>query len=334
MSQFSVPIVIFLFKRYDTVIRILNRIKEINPQKLYLIADGPRNEEEKKLVDNCRKVVEENITWDCEVIRNYADVNKGIYDRIGKGAKWVFERERTAIFLEDDNLPELTFFDYCRELLEKYQDDKRILWINGTNYLTEYLPKDGSSYMFTRQLLPCGWASWSDKFIENYDGELSLFADDYYKQQLEDTYHNRALYRQQFHSIATTRYKIEHNKPVSWDFQMAFSVRINSMYGISPCRNQIKNIGVDLHSEHGGSSFRNVMTRRFCGMDSKPLDLPLKHPKAVIPDSEYEHKIENVILWPLRLRIKLKLGYIYKKIFGIDKYDSLTLMFKRKSRRK
>ena len=57
-------------------------------------------------------------------------------------------------------------------------------------------------------------------------------------------------------------------------------------------------------------------------------------PKAVIPDSEYEHKIENVILWPLRLRIKLKLGYIYKKIFGIDKYDSLTLMFKRKSRRK
>ena len=143
MSRFNVPIVIFLFKRYDTVIRILNRIKEINPQKLYLIADGPRNEEEKKLVDNCRKVVEENITWDCEVIRNYTDVNKGVYDRIGKGAKWVFERERTAIFLEDDNLPELTFFDYCRELLEKYQDDKRILWINGTNYLTEYLPKDG-----------------------------------------------------------------------------------------------------------------------------------------------------------------------------------------------
>ncbi|MEG0720826.1 MAG: glycosyltransferase family 2 protein, partial [Lachnospiraceae bacterium] len=295
--------------------------------------DGPRNEEEEILVKKCREEVESNITWNCQIVKNYADKNRGIYDRIGQGAKWVFTMEEKAIFLEDDNLPEITFFEYCKELLVKYENDERIMWVNGTNYLTEFIPEDNSSYMFTKHLLPCGWASWSEKFSKYYDGELSMF-DNYYKKQLKYTYENKSLFKQQFQSIASTKYKMEHNKQASWDFQMAFSLRINGMYGISPSKNLIKNIGVDIYSEHGGNSFNSEMTRRFCGMESKPIQFPLKHPKIVLADHTYEMKIGKIILWPLRGRIMLKIGNVLKKILKINKYDSLsTILKERKSKR-
>ncbi|MDP4182672.1 MAG: glycosyltransferase family 2 protein, partial [Bacillota bacterium] len=173
MEGFNVPVTLFFFKR-DKIIQIIDRIREIKPQKLYLISDGPRNDEEEILVNNCRRLVEESINWDCKIIRNYAEQNKGVYDRIGLGAKWVLSMEDYAIFLEDDNLPDLTFFRFCEELLETYKEDTRILWICGTNYLEEYQPKDGASYVFTKHMLPCGWASWSHKFNRFYDGNLDL----------------------------------------------------------------------------------------------------------------------------------------------------------------
>ena len=58
-----------------------------------MILDGPRNEKEKKQVDECRIAVEKNINWNCEIIKDYANVNKGVFDRIGLGAKWVFTKE-------------------------------------------------------------------------------------------------------------------------------------------------------------------------------------------------------------------------------------------------
>lgn len=61
----------------------------------------------------------------------------------------------------------------------------------------------------------------------------------------------KLLFKQQKYSIYSTKRKIELNYPVSWDFQMCFSLRSNDMYGISPSKNQIKNIGVDQDSTHG-----------------------------------------------------------------------------------
>jgi hypothetical protein len=334
MDNFEIPIVMILFKRADKTLEILKRIAEVKPSKLYLLSDEGRNDEEKKMVARCRSLIEENITWDCEVMKNYAPENRGVYENIGLGAKWVFEREPWAIFLEDDNLPELTFFQYCKELLYKYKYDNRILWICGTNYLGKYSSDTGASYMFTKHLLPCGWASWSNKFLEYYDGELELAEDQELVNRVKYEYENKSLYEQQISSV-NRELKRKHAgiKYNSWDFQMAFSIRAENLYGISPCNNQIKNIGVDEFSEHGGSSFDNVMTRRFCGMDSYPLNFPLVHPKTVLIDREYEKKITNIILYPLSIRIQNKMVSSIKKILGIDVNDSFTGNLKKYLRR-
>ena len=318
MDKFNVPVVLLLFKRKDTALRIVDRLREIRAARIYIMSDEGRNDEERKKVREARIAVEKAIDWECKVIRNYASNNRGVYGNIALGAKWIFQKEPWAIFLEDDNLPETTFFPYCEELLKMYEDDTRILWICGTNYLGKYVPEDGSSYMFTKHMLPCGWASWSSKFLKYYDGEVKAFQDNYVRKRFLLDFPSKAM--RDVYETPLLRYEREMaqgKQPYSWDYQMCFSVRTNSMYGISPVNNQIKNIGVDEDSEHGGNTMSKVMTRRFCGMESYPLQLPLRHPKCVMTDIEYEKKIDKLVTPPLRNRIRHFIAKNLKKMFGL-----------------
>ena len=329
MEQFDIPVGLFLFKRIDTTLRIVDRISKVQPKKIYLISDQGRNDEEKLMVEKCRQAIEGMIDWECEIVKYYAMENRGVYENIGEGAKWVLQREKSAIFLEDDNLPEVSFFYFCRELLQKYEKEPRVLWICGTNYLGKYEPDNGSSYMFTKHLLPCGWASWGEKFCKFYDGEMKTFSAKESRRTLKHQYENHALFRYQFRLFEKTAYLLENDrKKSSWDYQMAYSVRNNGVYGISPKYNQIENIGVDEFSEHGGTSFQDVMTRRFCGMKSYFLNQPFIHPESIEVDKQYEKKIGNIILPPFSVRIRIVIADIVKLILGMDRNQSLALYLK------
>lgn len=316
MEYFDIPVCLFMFQRKDTVLRIIERISHVKPKKMYLISDQGRNEDEKQRVKECREAVENAINWECEVIKDYASENRGVFGNIGMGAMRVFQHEETAIFLEDDNLPEVTFFPYCKEMLERYKDNDRIVWVCGTNYLADYSNDTNDSYMFTQHLLPCGWASWKKKFEKYYDAYFSDFNDSVIA-RMKPGYRNNPLYKQQIEVIQRERDRMKKGKPFrSWDYQMCFSIRANDLLGISPAKNQIKNIGVDAFSEHGGVTFADKMTKRFCGMDSHPLEFPLKHPATILIDPVYEAKIGNIILYPLDWRIRKPFGKLKRKILG------------------
>ena len=319
MEQFDIPICLFIFQRKDSVEKIIRRISEVKPKKIYLMSDQGRNNEEIERVIECRQAAEKAIDWECQVIRDYAVKNRGVFGNIGLGAMRVFEHEETAIFLEDDNLPEVTFFQYCQEMLERYKDNDRIVWVCGTNYLGKYQNCTNDSYMFTQHLLPCGWASWKNKYERYYDAYFSHFNHNVIA-RMKYCYCNAALYKQQLESMMAEYNRMKMKTSFrSWDYQMCFSIRSNDLLGISPAYNQIKNIGVDDFSEHGGISFADKMTQRFCGMDSYPLVFPLKHPETVLVDPEYERKIGQIILYPLEWRIRKPLGKIKRKILSFLK---------------
>lgn len=325
MKQFEIPIVLFLFKRAEKAALIIDQISRVKPQKIYLIGDGPRNDSEKFEVESCRSIVESHIDWDCKILYNYADENRGVFQNIAGGAKWVFEREPMAIFLEDDNYPALSFFSYCEELLEKYEDDTRILWICGTNYLQKYEPEDGSDYVFTKLMLPCGWASWANKFNKFYSGDLSLYRDVIIKGKVQKEYNNKLLYQHDYPSWNRILKSVSDNRmPSSWDYQMAFSLRANNLFGIAPKYNLIRNIGADMSSIHGGTSMDNIMTRRFCEIPIYELMFPLKHPKALLIDEKFERRTEKIIILPLRYRLKGSLVRFIKSILGIEIEESLS----------
>lgn len=328
MKQFDIPIALFLFKRTEKTVQIVKQIGKVKPRKIYLIGDGPRSKAEEVDVLKCREEVEKQINWNCEIVRYYSKDNRGVYSNIAGGALWVFERESKSIFLEDDNYPSLSFFQYCKELLEKYEDDTRVLWICGTNYMQEYNPMDGSDYVFTKLMLPCGWASWASKFKKFYDGAIRLYRDPCIKMKIKGEYSNKLLYNHDFLVWEKILNAIDNGrKPNSWDYQMAFALRVNNLYGIAPRCNLIRNIGVDVNSIHGGNSMNNIMTRRFCDIPIKELNFPLKHPKSLLVDNLFERKMEKIIILPFKYRIRGFVVRIMKKILGINQFDGL---FKRR----
>jgi hypothetical protein len=312
---FSTPVAVFIFKRFDTLIPIFNRLSEIRPQKLYLIADQGRNPQEIKEAAFVRENVDSLITWDCEVVKDFASENRGVYGNIALGAANVLKQENTAIFLEDDNLPSRSFFPFCEEMLNKYEANPDIIWVCGTNYLSSFDTENGASYVFTRQLMPCGWASWSNKFLSSYDFNLS-HTDKESKKTAKKTYFNKKLYYQQLFNVEYEKCCIsEKGRYYSWDYHMAWTLRAGRYYGIAPAVNLIKNIGVDSYSEHGGSSFDLEMTNRFCSMPSFELEFPLTHPRAIDIDSCYEAAIEKLLLYPFREWLGVVFKLIAFKIF-------------------
>jgi len=326
MKNFNIPVVLFLFKRAEKSRKIIEKLTEIRPTKIYLLSDAGRTCEEQLQVEVCRKTVEASITWDCEVIKRYAAKNIGIYENIAEGAKWVFKREIYAIFLEDDNFPEITFFKFCEDMLKKYEKDFRVLWVCGTNYLKEYCPADGSSYVFTKNMMPCGWASWSDKFIKFYDGELTLWKNEYIKKRLQKEYINKKHFIQDAYNFDYELDAIKRfGRFYSWDYQMALSMRTHNLYAIVPKYNQIKNIGVDSESTHGG---KDLMAHRFCNLPTKPLDFPLTHPTAFLLDLTFEKNVSKIIVDPSFFKIKSYASRYIKSLFRINKTESLLQYLK------
>lgn len=331
MEPFKIPVVLFLFKRIDKPLEVIEQISKVAPAKLYLLADGGRTEEEKAQATKCREAIERAITWECEVVKKYEPENIGVYSNIAEGAKWVFQREKVAIFLEDDNLPELSFFKFCEEILSKYQDDTRVLWVCGTNYLKEYEPEDGSSYVFTKNMMPCGWASWADKFNRFYDGELALWQDEYVQRRIKGEYLYKNLYYQDRYNYEyELDAKVSRGKFYSWDYQMSFSMRVHNVYAVVPKYNQITNIGVDNDSTHGGNSLQDVMVERFCGLQTKAMAFPLKHPKSLLLDIGFEVAVAKIIMNPGFFSLRSMASRFIRKCLGIKKTQSILGFLKSK----
>ena len=97
-NKFKIPVVLFTFKRSNTVERILKVLKEVEVSKLYLFSDYGRDDNEKALVEQTRREILDMIDWDCEVIKKFASENKGVFNSIAMGAKEVFRSEEVAIF--------------------------------------------------------------------------------------------------------------------------------------------------------------------------------------------------------------------------------------------
>ena len=122
MTACPVPVVLFVFNRPEKLRRLLSVLAEVRPTTLLVVADGPRVENADDIV-RCGEVRElvAGVDWPCEIVRNYADANLGCDARIASGIDWAFERVGEAILLEDDLVPDPSFFTWCSAMLSRYR---------------------------------------------------------------------------------------------------------------------------------------------------------------------------------------------------------------------
>lgn len=334
VMQYDIPVVILSFLRTDAPLKTIDILRKIRAKTVILFSDGPRNSSENEKIKVVRDTLIKAIDWDAQIVTHFQDKNVGIFESIGLGAIWVFERYNYAIFLEDDNIPDYTFFEYCREMLIKYEHDERIFWICGGNYLEKYSPKDGSDIVFTKHMIPSGWASWSSKFIKFYDKDLILPRNKQMRKKVRKSYLQKSLYKQQIRSIGREMYRQDHGMPfISWDFHTIFSVRGNDMYGISPRVNLIGNCGIDDVAGHNSAKGFHPNATRITQLIKYPLSFPLTLPNDIHIDEEYEKRVGKFILSPLFVRLLYPVTNTLKKMFGLYPNGDLINIFSKSNKK-
>ncbi len=120
----SEPVLVMAFNRPDHLAVLLRRLREVQPERLYVAIDGARTgrEGEQERVQQCRDLVA-TVDWPCDVHTLFQDSNLGCGLGVSTAISWFFANEERGIILEDDIIPDPSFFPYCAELLERYEDE-------------------------------------------------------------------------------------------------------------------------------------------------------------------------------------------------------------------
>jgi hypothetical protein len=171
----STAVAFFIFNRPDLTEIVFEAIAQAKPRKLFVIADAPAKPEDEEKCRQCQAIIE-RVDWDCEVIKKYPEHNIGARNNVPEGVQWVFSQVETCIFLEDDCLPDPSFFSFCETLLDYYRDDERVTHINGGNFLFNQVPVSDSYYFSRYMFTGYGWASWRRAW-KNYDIDMKSLAD-------------------------------------------------------------------------------------------------------------------------------------------------------------
>ena len=308
-AKTDVAVLLIFFTRTDTLKRTFDVIKEARPSHLFFYQDGARNAEDAAKIEACRQLVaDEQIDWECDIRRNYRTENAGAFASNFTAQKWAFSMYDKCVVIEDDSTPSSSFIPFCKEMLDRYENDERITMIAGYNFeeKTENAPYD---YLFTTVFSIWGWASWS-RVVGQWDETYSVVNDEFNVHQL-DVVAKRHGYR---HSLPKALRKHQQMgvpiyETVFWSYNI-----LNSGLAIVPTRNMICNGGVSDEAAHYGNDL-NVLPRRLrkmLTMRSYDLDFPLKHPKYVIENIEYKDRVFRIMAWN---HPWIKIGRSFEELF-------------------
>jgi hypothetical protein len=294
----NTPVLFLIFNRPDTTRQVFAKIREIQPRQLFIAADGPRNipgEAEKCALT--RKTVMDAIDWDCEVKTLFRTENLGCGVAPSQAISWFFEQVEQGIILEDDCLPDASFFTFCEELLNYYKDDTSVMHIGGTN--SQFGRKRGNaSYYFSKYPHIWGWATWKRAW-QQFQFSFSKDDNDALPSIFED--YRFSLAEKEYWKNHWNLIKDGERKDI-WDIQWTFSCWLNRGITIVPNQNLISNIGFHADATHtlaADSALANLSLHSIRNIDhpeKKEIDLQA---------DDFTFRKYNLMEPPLAQKIKL-----------------------------
>lgn len=278
-------VLFLIFNRPDVTKRVFEAIRQAKPPRLYVAADGPRKDKEgeAEVVQKVRKLVMDNIDWDCEVKTLFREKNLGCKYAVSGAIDWFFENEEMGIILEDDCLPSQSFFWFCEELLERYKDDLRIWHISGNNFGFDKNSLN-NAYSFIRFPQVWGWATWKNRWRE-YDKNLTDFKNDFANNSNIATTHDlkqNEIKRMKERFLLSSSGKIN-----TWDYQWHATVIKNNGLCVVPSYNLISNLGDGDDATHTQGDKERTNLKR------NEIDFPLSKVKTYFINNELEKNIKK-----------------------------------------
>jgi len=276
----NTAVLFLVFNRPNVTVKVFEAIRKAKPPRFYIAADGARKEKngEEEKVRQVRKIATQ-VDWDCEVKMLFREENLGCGKAVSSAITWFFEHEEMGIILEDDCLPNQSFFWFCEELLERYKDDMRVWHIAGNNFNISsnrliYNEIETVSYVFSSFAQVWGWASWRRAW-QHFDYRLKTWPSLKSNKSFVKLFPSYLAYIQKASHIDL----VYAGRIDTWDYQWQYALLSNHGLAVVPISNLISNIGYGVDSTH------------IIGFDQKRNNLPLheislsiKHPTIILPD--------------------------------------------------
>lgn len=306
-ASVSSPVVMIIFNRPDTTARVFAEVARARPSQLLVIADGPRADRpgEAEQCAAARKIIEQ-VDWPCDVLTNFSNVNLGCRVRVSSGLDWVFNTVEEAIILEDDCVPDPTFFRFCDDLLAKYRTDQRVMMISGDNFQFG-VPRGPYSYFFSRFCHVWGWATWRRAW-QFYDLSMRLWPtvrDEGWLVSILDDPGAARRWGKTFDLLHSGRVD-------TWDIQWLFTCWVQGGLSIMPNVNLVSNIGFG-----PGATHTNSATYFLANLPTSAIHFPLHHPPIVVRHRDADRYTESAIFHRPSEMAKRVLQKMRNKVVGV-----------------
>ena len=276
------PVAFLIFNRPDLTAQVFARIAEARPETLLVVADGPRSDLESERCRMARDVVAA-VDWPCRVLKNYSDVNLGCRRCVSGGLDWVFSKVEEAIILEDDCLPDPSFFPFCEELLARYREDPRVGHIGGSNPHRS-VSDAGYSYYFSRYCMIWGWATWRRAWRE-YDVQMRAWPGVRRMRRYREFFDSKTealFFRSHWDGVFAGRID-------TWDAQWLFCRLMQGTLSIIPSVNLVSNLGF-----RADASRTTDENHPFSLVQAEPMAFPLRHPLEKRCDSDADRRLAEL----------------------------------------
>lgn len=286
MNECDVPIVLIAFNRPLQTNAILKSIKAVKAKRLYVLVDGHRPDRpgEEELISQVIAQVKK-YEGEFQIFYNISEVNLGIRQRVITGLDWVFSLEESAIILEDDCIPDPSFFGYCSELLKHFRDDSEIGVISGFRASPES-QNQTASYSYSNFSMTWGWATWR-RVWDTFDKSGSTWTDKSARTRILNSMHGQNTRRYWSFNLSQATRNQNH---AGWDYLFTLSQWVNNRINIIPQRSLIKNVGFTMDATHTRDP-----NNPLASVGAGSIALPLTHPREKKLDKNLDLYLEKNI---------------------------------------
>lgn len=263
------PVLFLVYRRPELTAQVFAAIRAARPARLLVAADGahPARPEEAAKCRAVRDLILNGIDWPCEVATRFSDRHQGCKQGVVAAIDWGFQNHERLIILEDDCLPDPTFFPFCDELLERYANDPKIMQITGSN-LIGYRPGEGSSYYASRFGMIWGWATWRRAW-KLYDANMTRWPE----VRRSGAWKTLCRFPNEYARCCKIYDDVRSGRVDTWDCQWGFARQLHGGISIVPEFHLVANIGFGNDATHTLSA-----NDPRAHLATQPLAFPLRHP--------------------------------------------------------
>jgi FkbM family methyltransferase len=276
----TLSVLLLVFNRPKETAIVFDAIRKARPAKLFVAQDGPRpgRAEESRKCDEVRSIVS-RVDWPCEVKTLYRTENLGCKKAVSEAITWFFGQVEEGIILEDDCLPDQSFFPFAAEMLARFRSDERVMQVSGFNSGGEWVARGGSSYFFSLYGSCWGWATWRRAWAR-YESDMKRWQDGSAQGRIRSRIGSRRQWKIKrwiYDSVAAGRKD-------SWAYVWEYSRLMNDGLSVVPRVNLVENIGFGSEATHTRNDDPALDVK------SSALSFPLVHTDAIQADRAFDSR--------------------------------------------